>query len=177
MRFLPAHRRIVNYQLAALVPKIGIIRDALLNYDTYKEHNHPNKNRPTVLSTLLARRILRGAGGGCPGSCLPPQKVQQQESNSSVIAERGFDPRTFGLWAQHANHCATPLDVQTQMRDDSVHIVPLPACAISCCMRASGVMSARAAQCNATARGFEPLRAEPNGFLVHHLNHSVTLSL
>jgi hypothetical protein len=28
-----------------------------------------------------------------------------------------------------------------------------------------------------TARGFEPLRAEPNGFLVHHLDHSVTLSL
>jgi hypothetical protein len=28
-----------------------------------------------------------------------------------------------------------------------------------------------------TARGFEPLLAEPNGFLVHHLNHSVTLSL
>ena len=27
-----------------------------------------------------------------------------------------------------------------------------------------------------TARGFEPLRAEPNGFLVHHLTHSVTLS-
>ena len=30
---------------------------------------------------------------------------------------------------------------------------------------------------NATARGFEPLRAEPNGFRVHHLNHSVTLSV
>ena len=29
----------------------------------------------------------------------------------------------------------------------------------------------------ATARGFEPLRAAPNGFLVHHLNHSVTLSM
>ena len=28
----------------------------------------------------------------------------------------------------------------------------------------------------ATARGFEPLRAEPNGFLVHHINHSVTVS-
>jgi hypothetical protein len=27
------------------------------------------------------------------------------------------------------------------------------------------------------SKGFEPLRAEPNGFLVHHLNHSVTLSL
>ena len=29
---------------------------------------------------------------------------------------------------------------------------------------------------HSTARGFEPLRAEPNGFLVHHLGHSVTLS-
>ena len=29
---------------------------------------------------------------------------------------------------------------------------------------------------NSTPRGFEPLRAEPNGFLVHHLNHSVTVS-
>ena len=28
-----------------------------------------------------------------------------------------------------------------------------------------------------TPRGFEPLRAEPNGFLVHHLSHSVTVSL
>ena len=28
-----------------------------------------------------------------------------------------------------------------------------------------------------TARGFEPLRAEPNGFRVHHLSHSVTLSV
>ena len=28
-----------------------------------------------------------------------------------------------------------------------------------------------------TPRGFEPLWAEPNGFLVHHLNHSVTVSL
>ena len=33
-----------------------------------------------------------------------------------------------------------------------------------------------AQQDEATAKGFEPLRAEPNGFLVHHLNHSVTLS-
>ena len=31
-------------------------------------------------------------------------------------------------------------------------------------------------QATPTARGFEPLRAEPHGFLVHHLNHSVTLS-
>ena len=28
-----------------------------------------------------------------------------------------------------------------------------------------------------TARGFEPLRAEPNGFRAHHLDHSVTLSM
>ena len=30
--------------------------------------------------------------------------------------------------------------------------------------------------CKSTARGFEPLRAEPNGFRVHLLNHSDTLS-
>ena len=28
---------------------------------------------------------------------------------STNIAEPGFNPGTFGLWAQHANHCATPL--------------------------------------------------------------------
>ena len=30
--------------------------------------------------------------------------------------------------------------------------------------------------CKATARGFEPLRAEPNGFRVHLLSRSDTLS-
>ena len=34
----------------------------------------------------------------------PSRKPQQG------LSERGFDPRTFGLWAQHASHCATPLD-------------------------------------------------------------------
>ena len=29
---------------------------------------------------------------------------------------------------------------------------------------------------HATPRGFKPLRAEPSGFLVHHLSHSVTVS-
>ena len=28
---------------------------------------------------------------------------------SACIAEPGFNPGTFGLWAQHASHCATPL--------------------------------------------------------------------
>ena len=28
---------------------------------------------------------------------------------SACIAEPGLDPRAFGLWAQHASHCATPL--------------------------------------------------------------------
>ena len=29
------------------------------------------------------------------------------------VADRGFDPRTFGLSAQHASHCASPLSMQT----------------------------------------------------------------
>ena len=72
-----------------------------------------------------------------------PKRYHRDLGQQTKVAERGFDPRTFGLWAQHANHCATPLDVQTQMRDDSFLIVPLPAYAISCCMRASGVVRAR----------------------------------
>ena len=30
-------------------------------------------------------------------------------SANQIVAEPGFDPGTFGLWAQHADHCATPL--------------------------------------------------------------------
>ena len=32
-------------------------------------------------------------------------------------------------------------------------------------------------RCKATPRGFEPLRAEPNGFRVHLLNRSDTVSM
>ena len=35
----------------------------------------------------------------------------------------------------------------------------------------------KAARRATTAKGFEPSRAEPNGFLVHLLNHSDTVSL
>ena len=38
--------------------------------------------------------------------CAPPLALLE------IIAERGFDPRTFGLWAQHASNCATPLRVR-----------------------------------------------------------------
>ena len=35
------------------------------------------------------------------------------------VAERGFDPQTFGLWAQHANLCATPLWFNVEQRRPS----------------------------------------------------------
>ena len=38
-------------------------------------------------------------------------------------------------------------------------------------------LASRSLGCKATPRGFEPLRAEPNGFRVHLLNHSDTVSL
>jgi hypothetical protein len=40
----------------------------------------------------------------------------------------------------------------------------------------AGALRGWCSQRKTTPRGFEPLRAEPNGFLVHHLNHSVTVS-
>lgn len=33
----------------------------------------------------------------------------QKELLGTYLASLGFDPRTAGLWAQHANHCATML--------------------------------------------------------------------
>ena len=85
----------MNYQLAALVPKIGIIRDALLNYNTYKEHNHPNKNRPTVLSTLLARRILRVAGGMPWLLCTAPE---DPTAGIELLCDSGAWFRSTDLW-------------------------------------------------------------------------------
>ena len=38
------------------------------------------------------------------------------------------------------------------------------------------VLPHKSAPCTSTPKGFEPLRAEPNGFLVHLLSHSDTLS-
>ena len=57
----------------------------------------------------------------------------------------------------------------------SVTSLQCQCCAHEFVARAEG-MHEFVARANATARGFEPLRAEPNGFRVHHLNHSVTLS-
>ena len=45
--------------------------------------------------TSLSLRLLREG-------CIKIKKDHE-------LAEHGFDPRTFGLWAQHASHCATPL--------------------------------------------------------------------
>ena len=39
----------------------------------------------------------------------PPCQLHATLQSMNVVAERGFDPRTFGLRAQRANHCATPL--------------------------------------------------------------------
>ena len=51
------------------------------------------------------------------------------------------------------------------------------ACGIRCLEEVLAENRPRLGHGASTARGFEPLQAEPNGFLVHHLNHSVTLSM
>jgi hypothetical protein len=164
------------------------------------------------------------------------------KSNNKVVglllAERGFNPRTFGLWAQHANHCATLLLHSRARRcvpDDNnsrgffaqwlrslAHnpkvrgskpfaaesrsatlLLPLiglkPHARTGCvlCVRFSlqpkwrldasitiailapteALPLARQTMRKTTPKGFEPSRAEPNGFLVHLLNHSDTVSL
>jgi hypothetical protein len=54
-------------------------------------------------------------------NCFTPRPCRRQILivKAFDIAERGFDPRTFGLGAQHANHCATPLQMQSSLRNKS----------------------------------------------------------
>ena len=71
-------------------------------------------------------------------------------------------------------HVSMPRELKSRPGTSPTHpgcrrAAPMCAFPVSCV--AGWWLSAKA-----TARGFEPLRAEPNGFLVHHLNHSVTLS-
>ena len=103
---------------------------------------------------------------------------------------------TFAVWqslcrvcdSRHRMTCGHPGPQRRRYRYSVVagpFVVPmLLLCCSSLCN--AFVVSACACVCvcalftlrfgNTTARGFEPLRAKPNGFLVHHLNHSVTLS-
>ena len=59
---------------------------------------------PWDISTILVvKEGKRSGGAGFDRGSRPSLALLE------LIAERGFDPRTFGLWAQHASHCATPL--------------------------------------------------------------------
>ena len=59
-------------------------------------------------------------GRACIGAirfCALPRRRQMLIVKAFDKAERDFDPRRFGLWAQHANHCATPLQMQGSLSD------------------------------------------------------------
>ena len=47
------------------------------------------------------------------------------------LAERGFDPRTFGFWAQHASHCATPLIIAADAREILAGLGEVEACGVA----------------------------------------------
>ena len=60
----------------------------------------------TKTHTLTYTDIVKVKYSHQPTHLLSPPTIYKQYMH---IAERGFDPRTFGLWAQRASHCATPL--------------------------------------------------------------------
>eukprot|EP00973_Karenia_brevis_P024931 3435914-Karenia_brevis.AAC.1 len=63
---------------------------------------------PKALGAHL--RAREGIQGG--DECWPEPLARIGE-----VAERGFDPRTFGLRAQQASHCATPLFYARNLAD------------------------------------------------------------
>ena len=78
----------------------------------------------------------------------------------------GLEPTIFGLEVQRVIHYATRAIIYTN--DGTPNRTP----------EKSIVQTVYASTTKKTTpRGFEPLRAEPNGFLVHLLNHSDTVSL
>ena len=49
-------------------------------------------------------KLPKGKPGNCSSSLTVfNQTKKKQENLLKLLAERGFDPRTSGLWAQHAS--------------------------------------------------------------------------
>ena len=67
--------------------------------------------------------------------------------------------------------------LETSWRIDLHRIVVATARASSHYMARAWMYHAMLSSGKTTPKRFEPLRAEPNGYLVHHLSHSVTVSL
>ena len=90
---------------------------------TARRHSAPNSAAPTTLlahlmnvkPVLISGRGWEGREGGREGGggrVLPdptPKTCGYKYLRRGSLAEPGFDPGPFGLWAQHASHCAIPL--------------------------------------------------------------------
>ena len=139
------------------------------------------------LKATLALRITRKAEGlKARNECGWEGKVICEARVSARVGRAGA--RT---WLQSTRHGGTHADACERLRGCAM---PLPGKGwgfpvlpgVSCCQPAPqhlvGCAVVRLGRGGnkqpaiPTARGFEPLRAEPNGFLVHLLNHSDTLS-
>ena len=96
-----------------------------------------NRRRPSARGSRRTNtcRLIRAAPrehmqAGGRGRTSPRLSDLPRASPSSFlsrsapsIAKRGFDPRTFGLWAHRANHCATPLDEGISVNEESRNIL------------------------------------------------------
>ena len=79
----------------------------------------PQEERVGLLGSpppLRGQKVCASDGrvgeNGAPGRSFSEnvwREIEALAAEAQNFAERGFNPRTFGLRAQHANHCATPL--------------------------------------------------------------------
>ena len=63
----------------------------------------------TMKVVKLSHWSLVSSGHYCGSDCHTRTKALLSKHLQNNLAERGFGPQTFGIWAQHVNHCATVL--------------------------------------------------------------------
>ena len=100
--------RLFQYYSNAKIVKIILSFTVTTNKNTQPTKTHkPNKHNKTNKHTNTQAN---------KPTYTQPHKTSNSSTSSrtwrpllSEHKQSGFNPGTFGLWAQHANHCATPL--------------------------------------------------------------------
>ena len=143
----------------------------------------PTPGLPTNLPTERGHPPIQSTAGSFPARGPPPtigcSCVREYQCSCCAFLPRAYVFGKNECWGLNSPTIRSEFGVRTWG-----HATPAAlwgGVRLSGGKRAGGARLGQSTSCchtyRSTARGFEPLRAEPNGFRVHHLSHSVTLSV